>query len=251
MFKNIEVFFFFLNGLSNFPMYSKDFGNSISVNSQLPGPHRICKTYSMIVLFCCASAFRLGVVLRAHALRCMSYWRESKSRHRSTDRPAPSAARAIFTCRRNVRKTIFMMELFCAYYFYWLSCHVSCTLLVALQIVIAISAGPPPFGSSWVKRYCTFVKEQKILHMKTFDQRSGGKLVSSHHTWHASLDNGMFRIILMYCWSAVHRMFCILSGWDGLCYNEVLCPQNHRHTWQEVLPRHRDHRSVCWPCLWL
>ncbi|ROL42585.1 Rho GTPase-activating protein 10 [Anabarilius grahami] len=35
---------------------------------------------------------------------------------------------------------------------------------------------PPPFGSSWVKRYCTFVKEQKILHMKSFDQRSGGKL---------------------------------------------------------------------------
>uniref|UniRef100_A0A8C9TC28 Rho GTPase activating protein 10 n=1 Tax=Scleropages formosus TaxID=113540 RepID=A0A8C9TC28_SCLFO len=37
---------------------------------------------------------------------------------------------------------------------------------------------PPPFGSSWVKRYCTFVKEQKILHMVTFDQRSGGKIVS-------------------------------------------------------------------------
>ncbi|XP_030643899.1 rho GTPase-activating protein 10 [Chanos chanos] len=35
---------------------------------------------------------------------------------------------------------------------------------------------PPPFGSSWVKRYCTFVKEQKILHMVTFDHRSGGKL---------------------------------------------------------------------------
>lgn len=34
---------------------------------------------------------------------------------------------------------------------------------------------PPPFGSSWVKRYCTFVKEQKILHMITFDHRSGGK----------------------------------------------------------------------------
>uniref|UniRef100_A0A3Q3VZC3 Rho GTPase-activating protein 10 n=1 Tax=Mola mola TaxID=94237 RepID=A0A3Q3VZC3_MOLML len=34
---------------------------------------------------------------------------------------------------------------------------------------------PPPFGSSWVKRYCTFVKEQKILHMATFDHRSGGK----------------------------------------------------------------------------
>uniref|UniRef100_A0A673W1X2 Rho GTPase activating protein 10 n=1 Tax=Salmo trutta TaxID=8032 RepID=A0A673W1X2_SALTR len=35
---------------------------------------------------------------------------------------------------------------------------------------------PPPFGSSWVKRYCTFVKEQKILHMVTFDHRSGGKM---------------------------------------------------------------------------
>ncbi|KAI7811528.1 rho GTPase-activating protein 10 [Triplophysa rosa] len=38
---------------------------------------------------------------------------------------------------------------------------------------------PPPFGSSWVKRYCTFVKEQKILHMITFDQRSVGKLGES------------------------------------------------------------------------
>ncbi|KAB5581371.1 hypothetical protein PHYPO_G00174860 [Pangasianodon hypophthalmus] len=34
---------------------------------------------------------------------------------------------------------------------------------------------PPPFGSSWVKRYCTFVKEQKILHMITYDPKSGGK----------------------------------------------------------------------------
>lgn len=58
----------------------------------------------------------------------------------------------------------------------------SCALLDTLLIVIAVSTGPPPFGSSWVKRYCTFVKEQKILHMKTFDQRSGGKLVNDHHT---------------------------------------------------------------------
>ncbi|XP_053478068.1 rho GTPase-activating protein 10 isoform X1 [Ictalurus furcatus] len=35
---------------------------------------------------------------------------------------------------------------------------------------------PPPFGSSWVKRYCTFVKEQKILHMVTYDPKSFGKI---------------------------------------------------------------------------
>ncbi|KAJ8403606.1 hypothetical protein AAFF_G00349320 [Aldrovandia affinis] len=35
---------------------------------------------------------------------------------------------------------------------------------------------PPPFGSSWVKRYCTYVKEQKLLHMVTFDHRSGGRI---------------------------------------------------------------------------
>ncbi|TTD47738.1 Rho GTPase-activating protein 10 [Bagarius yarrelli] len=37
------------------------------------------------------------------------------------------------------------------------------------------SEGPPPFGSSWVKRYCTFVKEQKILHMVTYDPKSSSK----------------------------------------------------------------------------
>uniref|UniRef100_A0AAQ4QXA1 Rho GTPase activating protein 10 n=1 Tax=Gasterosteus aculeatus aculeatus TaxID=481459 RepID=A0AAQ4QXA1_GASAC len=35
---------------------------------------------------------------------------------------------------------------------------------------------PPPFGSSWVKRYSTYVTKQKILHMVTFDHRSGGKI---------------------------------------------------------------------------
>ncbi|XP_061107152.1 rho GTPase-activating protein 10-like isoform X1 [Conger conger] len=35
---------------------------------------------------------------------------------------------------------------------------------------------PPPFGSSWVKRYCTYIKEQKLLNMMTFDHRSGGKI---------------------------------------------------------------------------
>lgn len=47
-----------------------------------------------------------------------------------------------------------------------------------MSLIFVLRLGPPPFGSSWVKRYCTFVKEQKILHMVTFDHRSGGKIVS-------------------------------------------------------------------------
>lgn len=47
-----------------------------------------------------------------------------------------------------------------------------------MSLMFVLHLGPPPFGSSWVKRYCTFVKEQKILHMVTFDHRSGGKIVS-------------------------------------------------------------------------
>lgn len=47
-----------------------------------------------------------------------------------------------------------------------------------MLLIFVLHLGPPPFGSSWVKRYCTFVKEQKILHMVTFDHRSGGKIVS-------------------------------------------------------------------------
>ncbi|MBN3297155.1 RHG10 protein, partial [Amia calva] len=34
---------------------------------------------------------------------------------------------------------------------------------------------PPPFGYSWVKRYCTYMKEQKLFNMITFDHRSGGR----------------------------------------------------------------------------
>ncbi|KAK1174906.1 rho GTPase-activating protein 10-like isoform X1 [Acipenser oxyrinchus oxyrinchus] len=34
---------------------------------------------------------------------------------------------------------------------------------------------PPPFGSSWVKKYCIYMKEQKIFNMVSFDHKSGGK----------------------------------------------------------------------------
>lgn len=70
----------------------------------------------------------------------------------------------------------------------WYCCNKQFWLLQSKQCWMSlsdlglVSLGPPPFGSSWVKRYCTFVKEQKILHMVTFDHRSGGKIVSSYRT---------------------------------------------------------------------
>lgn len=38
--------------------------------------------------------------------------------------------------------------------------------------------GPAPFGSSWVKHYCTYRKETKKFTMIPFEHRSGGKVVS-------------------------------------------------------------------------
>lgn len=38
--------------------------------------------------------------------------------------------------------------------------------------------GPAPFGSSWVKHYCTYRKETKKFTMIPFEHRSGGKAVS-------------------------------------------------------------------------
>ncbi|XP_062372463.1 rho GTPase-activating protein 10 isoform X1 [Sardina pilchardus] len=60
---------------------------------------------------------------------------------------------------------------------------------------------PPPFGSSWVKRYCTFVKEQKILHMVTFDHKSGGKT--------GETESVMLKTCLRKTTDTVDRRFCL------------------------------------------
>ncbi|XP_012686800.1 rho GTPase-activating protein 10 isoform X2 [Clupea harengus] len=60
---------------------------------------------------------------------------------------------------------------------------------------------PPPFGSSWVKRYCTFVKEQKILHMVTFDHKSGGKT--------GETESVMLKSCLRKLTDTLDRRFCL------------------------------------------
>ncbi|XP_063074292.1 rho GTPase-activating protein 10 isoform X2 [Engraulis encrasicolus] len=60
---------------------------------------------------------------------------------------------------------------------------------------------PPPFGSSWVKRYCTFVKEQKILHMITFDHKSGGKT--------GETESVMLKSCLRKTTDTLDRRFCL------------------------------------------
>uniref|UniRef100_A0AAQ5XLZ1 Rho GTPase activating protein 10 n=1 Tax=Amphiprion ocellaris TaxID=80972 RepID=A0AAQ5XLZ1_AMPOC len=71
---------------------------------------------------------------------------------------------------------------------------------------------PPPFGSSWVKRYCTFVKEQKILHMVTFDHRSGGKIVSNPRTQRCGLLlPQLFVFFLIFFFLSQPRSLCSVS----------------------------------------
>lgn len=56
------------------------------------------------IFFFSPPPFRHGAALRARDRRCMSWWRGSGRHLRSTDRPAPSAAKATSTCRKNVNE---------------------------------------------------------------------------------------------------------------------------------------------------
>ncbi|MGH0167282.1 UNVERIFIED_CONTAM: hypothetical protein FKN15_000637 [Acipenser sinensis] len=87
---------------------------------------------------------------------------------------------------------------------------------------------PPPFGSSWVKKYCIYMKEQKIFNMVSFDHRSGGK---THYGYRLYLFQSHHRLLL-YPDFLVTRVF----------HPEILHKENRRFYRQEVLFRARGSR---------
>ncbi|XP_018591539.2 rho GTPase-activating protein 10 [Scleropages formosus] len=89
---------------------------------------------------------------------------------------------------------------------------------------------PPPFGSSWVKRYCTFVKEQKILHMVTFDQRSGGKI--------GETESVTFKSCVRKTTDVLDRRFCLdleITDRPGAMLTVQTLSEEDRKLWMEAM----------------
>ncbi|NXG67287.1 RHG10 protein, partial [Hemiprocne comata] len=89
---------------------------------------------------------------------------------------------------------------------------------------------PAPFGSSWVKHYCTYRKETKKFTMIPFEHRSGGKVG----------DEELF--ILMYCTKrnvdTIDRRFCFdleASDRPGVPVTMQAFSEEDRKLWMEAL----------------
>lgn len=124
--------------------------------------------------------------------------------------------------------------------------------MCSVSPLCVVYVGPPPFGSSWVKRYCTFVKEQKILHMVTFDHRSGGKIVSDRrratHLFLYLFFKSQTQIGMHLACCSNHQphfdSVFSFSGGNGVHHTQILRPENDRCVGPEVLLRPRHNRSV-------
>ncbi|NWU93724.1 RHG10 protein, partial [Upupa epops] len=89
---------------------------------------------------------------------------------------------------------------------------------------------PAPFGSSWVKHYCTYRKESKMFSMIPFEHRSGGK----------AGDEELF--VLTYCTKrnvdTIGRRFCFdleASGRPGAPVTMQAFSEEDRKLWMEAL----------------
>ncbi|XP_006629606.1 rho GTPase-activating protein 10 isoform X1 [Lepisosteus oculatus] len=89
---------------------------------------------------------------------------------------------------------------------------------------------PHPFGSSWVKRYCTYMKEQKIFNMITFDHRSGGKVGETES------------VILKFCTrkstELFDRRFCLdieVADRPGVVLTVQALSEEDRKHWMEAM----------------
>ncbi|KAI1883657.1 hypothetical protein AGOR_G00233820 [Albula goreensis] len=89
---------------------------------------------------------------------------------------------------------------------------------------------PPPFGSSWVKRYCTYVKEQKLLNMVTFDHRSGGK---TSETESVTLKSCLWKNT-----DVSDRRFCLdieITDRPGLVLTVQALSEDDRKSWMQAM----------------
>ncbi|KAK2519201.1 Arhgap10 [Columba guinea] len=98
------------------------------------------------------------------------------------------------------------------------------------ESVIVLGKGPAPFGSSWVKHYCTYRKETKKFTMIPFEHRSGGKVG----------DEELF--VLMYCTKrntdTIDRRFCFdleASDRPGVPVTMQAFSEEDRKLWMEAL----------------
>uniref|UniRef100_W5MQJ6 Rho GTPase-activating protein 10 n=1 Tax=Lepisosteus oculatus TaxID=7918 RepID=W5MQJ6_LEPOC len=98
---------------------------------------------------------------------------------------------------------------------------------------------PHPFGSSWVKRYCTYMKEQKIFNMITFDHRSGGKVGETES------------VILKFCTrkstELFDRRFCLdieVADRPGVVLTVQALSEEDRKHWMEAMGGKEPVRQV-------
>ncbi|KFV11272.1 Rho GTPase-activating protein 10, partial [Pterocles gutturalis] len=89
---------------------------------------------------------------------------------------------------------------------------------------------PAPFGSSWVKHYCTYRKDTKKFTMIPFEHRSGGKV------------GGEELFVLMYCTKrntdTIDRRFCFdleASDRPGVPVTMQAFSEEDRKLWMEAL----------------
>ncbi|KAG2466095.1 RHG10 protein, partial [Polypterus senegalus] len=99
---------------------------------------------------------------------------------------------------------------------------------------------PPPFGSSWVKKYCTYMKEQKIFNMFSFDPRSGGKMGEPES------------VILKSCtkkpMDSIDRRFCLeieVTDRQGLVITVQALSEEDRKQWMEAMGGKESVSTLC------
>ncbi|XP_041078721.1 rho GTPase-activating protein 10-like isoform X2 [Polyodon spathula] len=89
---------------------------------------------------------------------------------------------------------------------------------------------PPPFGSSWVKKYCIYLKEQKIFNMVSFDHRSGGKT--------GEPESFILKSCTKKTGDSIDRRFCLeleVADRPGLIITVQALSEDDRKQWMQAM----------------